>query len=104
MSSGGLVARVQGVKRYYTFELNSNNTLCIGKMFYDYKVLKKVDFNVEFFKEYSLKLEIKNNKIKGYVDQRLILEVEDNDNFIENGGSGLTVSDGTLVSEEVKIN
>ena len=104
VSSGGLVARVQGVKRYYTFELNSNNTLCIGKMFYDYKVLKKVDFNVEFFKEYSLKLEIKNNKIKGYVDQRLILEVEDNDNFIENGGSGLTVSDGTLVSEEVKIN
>ena len=49
-------------------------------------------------------MEIQNNKIKGYVDDRLILEVEDNDNFIENGGSGLTVSDGTLVSEEVKIN
>ena len=37
LSSGGLASRVQGLKRYYTFELNKNNKITIGKMFYNFK-------------------------------------------------------------------
>lgn len=103
VSSGGLVARVQGLKRYYTFELCSNNKARIGKMLYDFNTIKEVDFDVDFFKEYKMSLVINNNKIKGYVDGQLILECEDNQNILDNGGAGFVVSDGTMVSNEIKI-
>jgi hypothetical protein len=103
LSSGGLVSRVQGVKRYYGFELSANNKLIISKMFYKYSILKEIDFDVEFFKEYNLKMEVKENKIFGYVDDTLVLEVEDNNNILENGAAGLVVADGTLVSDEIII-
>ena len=57
----------------------------------------------QFFKEYNLKMEVKGNKIFGYVDDNLVLEVEDNNNILENGGAGLVVVDGTLVSDEIII-
>ena len=72
-------------------------------MFYKYSILKEIDFDVEFFKEYNLKMEVKGNKIFGYVDDNLVLEVEDNNNILENGGAGLVVADGTLVSDEIII-
>ena len=103
VSSGGLVSRVQGVKRYYSFVLSTNNKLIISKMFYNNTILKEIDFDVEFFKEYNLKMEVKGNKIFGYVDDKLLLEVEDNNNILENGGAGLVVADGTLVSDEIII-
>jgi hypothetical protein len=72
-------------------------------MFYNNTILKEIDFDVEFFKEYNLKMEVKGNKIFGYVDDKLLLEVEDNNNILENGGAGLVVADGTLVSDEIII-
>ena len=48
-------------------------------------------------------MEVKGNKIFGYVDDNLVLEVEDNNNILENGGAGLVVADGTLVSDEIII-
>mgnify|MGYP001158952120 FL=1 len=103
VSSGGLVSRVQGVRRYYGFELSTNNKLIISKMFYNNTILKEIDFDVEFFKEYNLKMEVKGNKISGYVDDNLVLEVEDSNNILDNGGAGLVVADGTLVSDEIII-
>ena len=103
LSSGGLVSRVQGVKRYYGFELSTNNKLIISKMFYKYSIFIEIDFDVEFFKEYNLKMEVKGNKISGYVDDNLVLEVEDSNNILDNGGAGLVVADGTLVSDEIII-
>ena len=67
------------------------------------KTLKEIDFDVQFFREYNLKMEVKGNKIFGYVDDNLVLEVEDNNNILENGGAGLVVVDGTLVSDEIII-
>tara|TARA_Y100000741_G_scaffold134302_1_gene101118 strand:+ start:519 stop:740 length:222 start_codon:yes stop_codon:yes gene_type:complete len=72
-------------------------------MFYKYSILKEIDFDVEFFKEYNLKMEVKGNKISGYVDDNLVLEVEDSNNILDNGGAGLVVADGTLVSNEIII-
>ena len=48
-------------------------------------------------------MEVKGNKISGYVDDNLVLEVEDSNNILDNGGAGLVVADGTLVSDEIII-
>ena len=42
-SAGGLIIRSQGVKRYYSLELTSNNKLQINKMFYEIETLKEID-------------------------------------------------------------
>jgi len=55
-NSGGIVSRVQGVNKYYTFEICKGNKLRIGKMNNDYQILKEEEFEVEFFKEYKLKI------------------------------------------------
>ena len=39
-NSGGIVSRVQGVNKYYTFEICKGNKLRIGKMNNDYKIYK----------------------------------------------------------------
>ena len=103
VNTGGLIVRTQGLKRYYTFELCSQNTVRIGKMFYDFSTIKEVDFEVDFFKEYQMSLKIENNKLSGYINGTLILECEDDKNVLHTGGAGFIVSDGTIFADKVYI-
>ena len=103
-NSGGLVSRVQGVKKYYTYEVCKDNKLRIGKMNNEYKILKEIEFKVEFFKEYNLKMMLVNNKIIGYIDNKIIIDVDDFDFPFMKGGAGLGVNNGTLVTEQIILN
>ena len=103
-NSGGIVSRVQGVNKYYTFEICKGNKLRIGKMNNDYKILKEEEFGVEFFKEYNLKMTVIKNKIIGHINDKVIIEVEDDDSPFLKGGAGLVVDNGTLVTEQIILN
>ena len=103
VKSGGIIARVQGLKRYYSLELTALNKLRIAKMYYELETLKEIDFNFEFFTDYKLTLEVKGNKIKGYLDGKLIIEAEDNNNILINGGAGIVTEDGTMCTDEINI-
>ena len=83
VKSGGIIARVQGLKRYYALEATSKGKLRIAKMFYDLEILKEVDFNFDFFTDYNFTLQVDNNSIKGYLDNKLMIEVEDTKNPLE---------------------
>jgi hypothetical protein len=69
----------------------------------DYTTLKEVDFEVEFFKEYNMKMTVQKNKIIGQINDKTLIEIEDNDNPLLNGGSGLVVENGTLVTDQVML-
>ncbi len=73
-------------------------------MYYDLETLKEVDFNFEFFTDYNLTLQVDNNLIKGYLDGKLIIEVEDNNNPLISGGAGIMAEDGTMCTDEISIN
>ena len=103
-NSGGIVSRVQGVNKYYTFEICKGNKLRIGKMNNDYQILKEEEFEVEFFKEYNLKMTVIKNKIIGHINDKVIIEVEDDDSPFLKGGAGLVVDNGTLVTEQIILN
>ena len=103
-NSGGIVSRVQGVNKYYTFEICKGNKLRIGKMNNDYKILKEEEFGVEFFKEYNLKMTVIKNKIIGHINDKVIIEVEDDHFPFLKGGAGLVVDSGTLVTEQIILN
>ena len=103
VKSGGIVARIQGLKRYYAFELTSNNKLRIVKMLYDLEILEEIDFNFEFYKEYNLSFKVHDNKLFGYVNNELKIETQDKSNTLNYGGMGLITEDGTMCTKEVQV-
>ena len=94
---------MQGLKRYYSLELTSNNKLRIAKMYYELETLKEVDFDFEFFTDYNLTLQVENNNIKGYLDGKLIIEAEDTNNPLAFGGAGIVTEDGTMCTNEISV-
>jgi hypothetical protein len=72
-------------------------------MYYELEILKEVDFNFEFFTDYDLTLKVIDNKIKGYLDRKLIIEVEDKNNPFNSGGAGIVAEDGTMCTNEITV-
>ena len=103
-SSGGLVIRSQGLQRYYSLEIKSVNKLQINKMEYGLKTLKEIDFKFEPFEEYEMRFEANNNILKGFINNKLLIEVEDKTNQFEKGMIGCIVENGTIISDEISIN
>ena len=72
-------------------------------MLYDLEVLKEVDFNFEFFKEYELSLTVSDNNLKGYINGKLLIEAKDNQNTLLDGMTGFIAEDGTISSNAISI-
>ena len=102
-SSGGLLVRSQGLKRYYSLELTSENKLKINKMQYDLKTLKEIDFEFEYFKEYELKFKVVDNSLQGFVDGKLMIEVEDTSDPFTEGMIGFLTENGAIQSKSISI-
>ena len=96
--------RSQGLKRYYSLEIKSVNKLQINKMEYGLKTLKEIDFKFEPFEEYEMRFEANNNILKGFINNKLLIEVEDKTNQFEKGMIGCIVENGTIISDEISIN
>ena len=79
----------------------SKNKLRIAKMYYDLEILKEVDFNFEFFTDYNLTLQVNKKSIKGYLDNKLLIEVEDKKILLTFGGAGIVVEDGTMCTDQL---
>ena len=102
-SAAGLIVRSQGLKRYYSLELTSENKLKINKMEYELKTLNEIDFNLEYFKDYDLKFKVDGNKLQGYVDNQLLIEAEDSSNPFEEGMMGFLTENGAIQSNSISI-
>ena len=83
---------------------NSNRKLRLIKIFYEKIILEEIDFEFDFFKEFNLSLKVKENNLQGLIDGKLVIQTTDRDNILERGGIGLLVENGTLSSNEIKIN
>ena len=103
VKSGGLAARVQGLERYYALEMSSNNKLRLVKMLDGLKILKEIDLDLEFQKEYKLSLKVKKNNLQGYLDKKLFLEFNDIDSPLNYGGIGFVVESGTQSTDEIIV-
>ena len=103
VKTGGLAARVQGLNRYYGLVINASNKLQLIKVINEPKVLKEIDFDLEYYKDYKLSLKVEDNKLSGYLDNKVVLEFTDSSDVLENGAMGLIVEDGTMVTDEVIV-
>ena len=103
VKTGGLAARVQGLNRYYGLVISASNKLQLIKVINEPKVLKEIDFDLEYYKDYKLSLKVEDNKLSGYLDNKVVLEFTDSSDVLENGAMGLIVEDGTMVTDEVIV-
>ena len=103
VKSGGLVARVQGLERYYALELTQNNKLRIIKKLDGLSILKEIDFNLDFQKEYDLSLSVSDNSLKGFLDGKELIKVDDSNCPLLHGGVGFVVESGTQFSQKITI-
>jgi hypothetical protein len=104
VKSGGLAARVQGLQRYYALEVSSGNKLRLIKMLDGLHILKEIDTEMVFQKDYDLSLKVDGSNLKGYLDDKLVLEFDDLNNTLTNGGIGFVVESGTQSTNEIIIN
>ena len=104
VKSGGLAVRVQGLQRYYALEVSSGNKLRLIKMLDGLHILKEIDTEMVFQKDYDLSLKVDGSNLKGYLNDKLVLEFDDLNNTLTNGGIGFVVESGTQSTNEIIIN
>ena len=51
-----------------------------------------------------MRFEANNNILKGFINNKLLIEVEDKTNQFEKGMIGCIVENGTIISDEISIN
>jgi hypothetical protein len=67
-------------------------------------ILKEIDTEMVFQKDYDLSLKVDGSNLKGYLDDKLVLEFDDLNNALTNGGIGFVVESGTQSTNEIIIN
>jgi hypothetical protein len=104
MKSGGLAVRVQGLQRYYAFQLSDHKMIQLIRVFEGQEVLlAEVHFEWQPWNLYDLALEAEGNHFQGWVDGHLVVDVVDTDTAIASGAIGLLVEEGFLITNSVML-
>jgi hypothetical protein len=103
IKSGGIAARVQGMKRFYALLLCSDGKLRLIKALDGDHILAEVEFAWEVFNPYLLKLQVEGDHLQGWVGEEKLIDFTDNDEPLTGGGIALVVEEGHLMAQSVKI-
>jgi ADP-ribosylglycohydrolase len=101
--SGGIGARVGGLRRYYALLLDEAGTARLVKSRDLVTVLAVAPFTVERDRVYELAVDVRGNRIAGSVDGQKLFDFEDNDQPLTGGGVALVVEDGCLSADSVNV-
>jgi len=101
--SGGIAARVQGMKRYYALLLKRGGGIQLVKALDGEHVLAETRFAWELGESHALALEVTGNRITGLVDGSEVLSIEDEDHPLTGGGIGLILTEGRMATHEVSV-
>jgi ADP-ribosylglycohydrolase len=103
MQAGGIGARVQGMKRFYTLQLIKENKVRLVKALDGDTILGEKAFEWETQKSYRLKIQVSGNRIKAWVDQQLQFDVRDENRPLLAGGVAYVVDQGHLSSQAMRV-
>jgi ADP-ribosylglycohydrolase len=99
----GLGARVQGMRRYYALLLCNDGKARLIKALDGETVLGEKDFTWEFGKPYASTLQVEGSRIQGWIDDRLMFDVQDNERPLAGGGVALVCTEGRMGTDAVTI-
>jgi hypothetical protein len=100
--SGGIAARVQGLRRYYALLLCDDQTVKLVKSCDTVKTLAATSLNWHMFSYMHMSLEVNGRQLRAWIDGELVF-AEVDDLPLPGGGVGLVVEEGSLGSEAVRV-
>jgi hypothetical protein len=99
----GIGARVQGLRRYYALLLCEDGVLRLIKALNGTQELAAVPFPWEQGQPYRLALQVAGAHLSAWVDDRLVLDVEDQDGPLDGGGVALLCEEGRVAVGPVRV-
>jgi ADP-ribosylglycohydrolase len=103
VKSAGLGACVQGLRRYYALLLRDDGTISLVKSLDDLAVLASASYPWEFDSAHTLSLQVSGKRLQGWIDGRLIFDVEDREHPLISGGVALICEEGCLSADAVTV-
>jgi ADP-ribosylglycohydrolase len=101
--AGGIAVRVQGLERYYGLLLVEENKVQLVKALDGEQVLAERDFEWEIWKPYQMRLEARGNHLRAWINDKLIIQVEDLKEPLTGGGIALVVDRGHLAAPDIRV-
>jgi len=103
VTSAGIAARVQGLRRYYALLLCNDGKARLVKTLDGDTVLAVADFSWELDGAYDLSLEVVGARIRAWIDGKQFFEVSDTDRPLTGGAVGLVCEEGRTATETVRV-
>ena len=103
MNAGGVGARVQGLKRFYSLQLARGNKLRLIKVLDGDTILEEKEFAWDVQETYTLKLQFTGSQIRAWVDGVLQFDVKDADKPLLSGGVAFVIEQGHISSQAMTI-
>ena len=103
MDAGGIGARVQGLKRFYSLQLEKGNKVRLVKALDGDTILGEKEFEWDFHNSYTLKMQVASNRIMAWVDGQLQFDVIDEDKPLLDGGVAYVVDQGHISSQAMTV-
>lgn len=103
VAAGGIAARVQGMRRYYALQLAPNGKAQLVKALDGETVLAEAEFTWSFGAGYALRLQVVDTRIQGWIDDRLLFDVRDDNQPLHGGGVALVCTEGRMGTDAVTV-
>ena len=106
VKSGGIAVRVQGLTRFYALQFVEGKKVRLLKAYEGAdSVLAEADFSWDLWKEYALSLEVNGSRLRGWVEDQLLFDVQDPDGstLLNAGGLALVIEEGHMMTDEVRV-
>ena len=101
--SGGIAARVQGLKRFYAFEMVHPGILRLTKHLDGEQVLAEIPFDWAIWHPYTLALAVAGPRLRAYIDHQCVFDLVDPQLPLLCGGIALVVNEGHMASHAVRV-
>jgi hypothetical protein len=103
VKAAGIVARCQGLQRYYAFILCDDGKVKLIKNNYGIKTLAEKNQGWFFGEGANLSIKVQGNRISTYWDGFLVFDLVDSDQPILSGAIALYIEEGRTATEGVSI-
>ena len=97
--AAGVAARVQGMTRGYVLELAGRTKVRLLRRYDGETELATAPFEWRYGTTYELRLEVDDGRLRGWVDDHLLVDVLDDDTRLRDGAAALTIRAGRTSTE-----
>jgi ADP-ribosylglycohydrolase len=103
-NAGGIAVRVQGLNRFYALLFVEGGKLRLIKALDKNIILAEIPFDWQIWQPYQVELAVEGNRLRGWVDSRLMFEVCDQNHPLLGGGVALVVERGHIAAPVISVN